>query len=278
MDGSLDLIKEELVGSTDDDGLRVSNFHALKEHVLPVADSTLLDLGASSQVLRIESLLAIFDVGERDDNLSAGGLGDTAQVKLLDSPDGDHTGLDEVLKGEVVDATRAEHDVGASLNDLPASVLADVHLLLTDLVKLLSVLAENLDTHLETELVEVEVNTGNLAVLEHLRHALGAARGLNGVAVDKDGFLGGHTVSLQDVHVLDWVLGLTLSVGHLDVPHGSDDHVGEEVRLGSEELRAHGGLGSLHDRLFGELVLAHNQLLLNKVDGLFESETVTRHN
>ena len=129
---------------------------------------------------------------------------------------------------------------------------------MADLVKLLSVLTKNLDSHLKAELVEVEVDASNLAVLENLGHTLRTTRGLNGVALDKDGFFRRKTVGLKNVHILDGILGLARSIGHLDLMHGANNHVGEEVRLSREKLGAHGSLGGLKNALFSELVLAHN--------------------
>lgn len=277
VDGSLDLIKEELVGTTDNDSLARLKSHALEEHVFPVTDTALLNLGAGTKILSLEFLGTILDISEGDNDLSTGGLGDTAEIELFNSADGNNASLDEVLEGEVIDSTGAEDDVGASLNDFLATVLADIHLLLADLVELLSVLAENLDTHLEAEFVEVEVDTGDLTVLENLGHSLGTARCLNCVTINEHGLFGGLAVGLQDVHVLNGVLGLAGGVGHLDGLHGVDNHVAEEVRLSSEELGAHGGLGGLEDGLRGEVTLTHDQLLLDEVDRLFEGHTVSRH-
>ena len=100
---------------------------------------------------------------------------------------------------------------------------------MADLIKLLSVLTKNLDSHLKTELVEVEIDASNLAVLENLGHTLRTTRGLNGVALDKDGFSRRKTVGLKNVHILDGILGLARSIGHLDLAHGANNHVCEEV-------------------------------------------------
>ena len=129
---------------------------------------------------------------------------------------------------------------------------------MADLIKLLSVLTKNLDSHLKTELVEVEIDASNLAVLENLGHTLRTTRGLNSVALDKDGFSRRKTVGLKNVHILDGILSLARSIGHLDLTHGANNHICEEVRLGREKLGAHGGLGGLKNALIGELVLAHN--------------------
>jgi len=278
MERALNLIEEELVGATDDDGHGGLLAHALEEHVLPVTNLALLNLGASAEVLSLVALVTILDVGKGDNDFGAGRLGDTAEIEFLDTTDSDDASLDEILEGEIVDTARAENDVGTSVDEKLAALFADVHLLLANLVELLSILAENCDAHLEAELVEVEVNAGDLAVLENLGHALGTTGGLEGVTLNGDGLFGGETVGLQDVHVLDGVLDATGSVGHLDLAHGANDHLGEEVRLSGQELGAHGSLGSLDDRVLGELGLTHNKGLLDEVDRLFQGHTVARHN
>ena len=279
MDRSLNLIEEELVGASDNNCLGGLLAHTLEEHVFPVTDFTFFDLGTGTEIIWAESFNTIFVVyiGERDDNSAASRFGDTTQIEFLDSSNGDNTGLYEILEGEVIDTAGAENNVGAGLNDLLAAVSADIHFLLADLIKLLSILAENLNTHLKAELVEVEVDEGELTVLHHLWHTLGAAGSLDSISIDKLRLFGGSTVSLEDVDVLDGVLGRAGSVGHLDVLHGSDDHVAEEVRLGSQKLGAHGGLGGSQYRFFVELGLAHNQLLLDEVDRLLEGHSVTSH-
>lgn len=47
---ALDLVEEEVIGSTEDHGLGLGGFHALKEGVVPIADALFEDLGAVAQV------------------------------------------------------------------------------------------------------------------------------------------------------------------------------------------------------------------------------------
>ena len=128
--------------------------------------------------------MTILNICKRDDNFGASGLGNTAQVKFLDSSNCDNSGLNEVLQCKVINASRTENDVCARVDDHLTSLFADVHFLLTDLIKLLGILAKDLNAHLEAEFVEVEVNTSDLAVLKHLWHALRAAGGLNSVTIN----------------------------------------------------------------------------------------------
>jgi hypothetical protein len=137
---------------------------------------------------------------------------------------------------------------------------------LTNFVKVIGVLNENLNAHLETEFVQVEVNTSDLGILHHLGHTLGRSGGLNSVTINKHGFLGGLTVSLEDVDVLDGVLGLALGVGHLDVLHSIDNHVGEEVSFTVEELGGHGGLGTVDKSFAAESVGLDGEVLGDEVD------------
>ena len=82
---------------------------------------------------------------------------------------------------------------------------------------------------------------------------------------------------LENVHVLYGILDLSLSISHPYSLHSVNNHRSEEVRLGSEELGAHGSLGGLQDGFVCQVILAHNQRPLDEVDGLFERHTVTSH-
>mmetsp|Transcript_9428 Transcript_9428/g.14442 ORF Transcript_9428/g.14442 Transcript_9428/m.14442 type:complete len:267 (-) Transcript_9428:635-1435(-) len=185
---SLNLLKEEVVGTSEDDGLSSGLAHALEEHVLPVTNSLLVHSLASSESLGLEGLLTL-DVGQGHNNLGSGVVGDSLQVVFGDASNGDHTSLHEVLEGEVVDSTGAEDDVSAGSDNLVATVLADIHLSLSDLVEGFGVVDENLDAHSEAVLVEVEVNASNLSTLDRSGHALSGSGSLDGVAVNELGVL-----------------------------------------------------------------------------------------
>jgi hypothetical protein len=263
VDGALNFVEEELVGTTNDNGGGALELHAFEEHVFPVTNLALLNNFALSKVFGVKRLGGLV-VSERDNNLGARVGGDAAEITLLDAADSDDTGLNEVLESKIIDTAGAENDVGTSSNNLLATFLADVHLALTDQVEVVRVLNENLDTHLEAVLVKVEVNASNLGVLHDLGHTLGGAGGLDGVASDKLSFLGRLTVSLKDVDVFDGVLDLARGVGHLHVLHGIDDHVGEELRLTCEELGAHGGSGGLDKGVATKRIALDSQVLLDK--------------
>lgn len=93
-------------------------------------------------------------------------------MALVNSSDSVDSVLNEVLEGEIIDSLRAKDNVGTGIDNLLASLLGNVHLLLSDLLKVVGVLNKNLDTHLESELVEVEVNTSDLGVLNLDGHSL----------------------------------------------------------------------------------------------------------
>ena len=80
--------------------------------------------------------------------------------------------LNEVLKSEIINTTRAENNVSTSLNNLLTSLTSNVHLTLTDLLKVLRVLNEDLNSHLKTIPVEVKVDEGNLGIIDVVWHAL----------------------------------------------------------------------------------------------------------
>ena len=78
----------------------------------------------------------------------------------------------------------------ASINNLLASLLADVHFALANFVEVVGVLHEDLNSHLESKLVQVEVDAGDLAVGQNLRHSLGGSSGFNSISIYKSRFFG----------------------------------------------------------------------------------------
>lgn len=104
MKGSLDFIKEEFVGTSNDDGLRSGFAHSLEEHVLPVTDSLFVDLLASTETFLVESLFSL-DISKGNDNLGSGVVGNSSEVGFLDSSNGNDSGFDEVLKSKVIDTS-----------------------------------------------------------------------------------------------------------------------------------------------------------------------------
>ncbi len=56
------------------------------------------------------------------------------------------------------------------------------------------------------------------------------------------------------MNVFNWVLDLSLGVGHLNILHSINDHVSEEVSLTIEELAAHARLGGIYESLSAQSV------------------------
>ncbi len=172
MERALDLFKEEIVSTTEEHGLGLGGLHTLKEGVIPVTNALFVDLAAVSKVAGLESLFAL-EVSEGHDDLTTSAVGNTSQIALLNTSDGNAVVLNEVLESEIINTTRAEDNVGTSFDDLLASLAGNVHLALSDLLEVLGVLHEHLDAHSEAVLVQVEVNEGDLSVVHVVRHALG---------------------------------------------------------------------------------------------------------
>jgi len=276
MDRAFDFIQEEIIGTTDDDCLGCCAFHAFEEHVFPVSNAAFFDELALTEVLSIVGLITL-EVSERGHNSSTSVVSDTAEISLVNAPDGNNTGLDEVLQSKVVNTTGAEDNIGTGGDNLLAALFANVHLSLSDLVKVIGVLNEDLDAHLESELVEVEVDEGDLAVLEDLGHTLRATGSLDRVSIDEGRLFAGLTVGLEEMDCLDVALGLAVFVGFLHVLHGLDDHVCKEFTFGSEKFGAHGSLCRLNKGIVTKGVGLDGKSLLNMFHGLFEGKTISSH-
>lgn len=137
---------------------------------------------------------------------------------------------------------------------------------------------EHLNSHCQSILAEVEIDAGDLAVLKGFWHSLGGSGGLDGVTINENRVLGGHTVGLEDVNGLNWVFCLASMVDGLDVLHGCDDHFGEKVTLGIKKLGGHGGFGGIDQGISSKSINLHTEVFLDVLYGLFERKSETRHN
>jgi hypothetical protein len=130
-------------------------------------------------------MLLTFEVSERHDNITTAAVSNTLEITLFNSSDGNAVVLNEVFESEIIDTSRAEDNVGTSLNDLLASLACHVHLTLTNLFKVLWILNEDLNSHLKSVLVEVEVNEGNFSIIHMNGHALGRSTSLNSITINE---------------------------------------------------------------------------------------------
>ena len=130
-------------------------------------------------------MLLTFEVSERHDNFTTAAVSNTLEITLFNSSDGNAVVLNEVFESEIIDTSRAEDNVGTSLNDLLASLACHVHLTLTNLFKVLWILNEDLNSHLKSVLVEVEVNEGNFSIIHMNGHALGRSTSLNSITINE---------------------------------------------------------------------------------------------
>jgi len=134
-------------------------------------------------------MLLTFEVSERHDNFTTAAVSNTLEITLFNSSDGNAVVLNEVFESEIIDTSRAEDNVGTSLNDLLASLACHVHLTLTNLFKVLWILNEHLNSHLKSVLVEVEVNESNFSINHLNGHALGRSTSLNSITINEAGLL-----------------------------------------------------------------------------------------
>lgn len=225
VDGSLNFIEEEIVGSTADNSLGAGLGHTFEEHVFPISNSSLFNQVTSSEVFGVEALFAGIDIGEGDNNVGTSVVSNSSEIGLLHTSNSNNSSLDEVLKSEIIDTSGAENNVSSGVDDHLTSLLADIHFSLSDLVKVIGVLNEDLYAHLHSELVEVEVNASNLGFFHKLGHLLGRAGSLNSISINELGFFTGHTMRFQNVNGLNRVFSLSLLVDVLNVLHGGNDHL-----------------------------------------------------
>lgn len=276
MERSLNFLKEEVISTSQNNGLSSGLSHTFEEHVFPVTDSLLINLFASSKARGIEALFSL-NIGQRNNDFTAGVVGDSLEIVLWDSSDGNAAGLNEILESEVINTSGAQDDVGTCVDQHLAPLLADIKLSLSDLIEGLWIMNEDLDSHGQSIFVQVEINKGDFGICDGFWHALGGSSGLNSVSVNKHGLLGGHSVSLQNVDGLDWVLGLSGVVDSLDSLHSVDSHISEEVALSIEELGRHRSFGGIDQGLSSESVDFDGQVALDVLDGLLQGKSVTSH-
>ncbi|KAH9397873.1 hypothetical protein TYRP_004202 [Tyrophagus putrescentiae] len=115
---ALHLVEEELVGAAQNDRRRVVN-------ELIVADSLLDHLFRLAEHGRLKGLLALH-VRQTGNQLAAGGLRYSLQVKLSTPPDRHDAALQTVLLTELIDAASGEDDISARVDDLQDALLGNV--------------------------------------------------------------------------------------------------------------------------------------------------------
>jgi hypothetical protein len=241
-----------------------------------VADALLDDLGASPEVLRVKSLAAL-EVRERQHELPPSCARDVPQVALLHAANPHHAGFDHKLGAEVVDALGGHDDVCAARDDLLNPLLRDLDLAVLNLLELGRVFDEDADAHLEAVALKVEAEEGDLRVRHLLRHALRAARAVEGEAVDELGLDRRAPVALQDRDRRHRVLDLARRRLHLDGKNGVHDHVGEEVGFRAEDLGREARLRAVHQHFAPKRLGVEDQPRLNLANRRTHCEAVARH-
>jgi len=112
VNGSLNFIQEEFVGTSQHNGLSSGFSHSLEEHVLPVTDSLFIDLLAISKVFRVERFFTL-DISKGNDNPSSGVVSNSPEVRFLNSSDGYDSSFNEVLESKVINTSCTENNIGA---------------------------------------------------------------------------------------------------------------------------------------------------------------------
>mmetsp|Transcript_12046 Transcript_12046/g.36584 ORF Transcript_12046/g.36584 Transcript_12046/m.36584 type:complete len:316 (-) Transcript_12046:298-1245(-) len=274
MDGALHLVQHVVVGPAQQNGARGGGLGPLDHDDVVVAHTLLLHALGLAQGGRVKGLLTVH-VRQGGDDGGTRRLGDPPEVVLGDPPARDGASLHKVLEGHVVNPLGGENDVGPCGEDLLDPLLRDVALLLPDLLELLGVAHQDLDSHLHPRLLQVHVQAGNLCVVDHLNHSLRCPAAVQGVALKELAFLGALSVGLENVDGLDRVLDVPNGVVGLHREHGVDEHVGKVVRVHSDDLGAHRRLGGVQQSVPAEILRLLGHALLEELAGLLGSQAVT---
>jgi hypothetical protein len=96
------------------------------EEVVPISDGLFVDFSGLSEPCGVEEFLTV-TLGHGGDNGGTASLGDSSEVALVDSSEGEDVVFDEVFGGKIVDTLGGDDNGGAGLDNLLNSVLEDVH-------------------------------------------------------------------------------------------------------------------------------------------------------
>merc|ERR1719486_218808 len=176
----------------------------------------------------------------------------------LASPHGHGSSLNKVFQAQVVDASSGQDHVGPGGQDLVDPLLGDVTLPVPHLLKLGGVVHQQLHAHLHLHLLQGEVKTGNLGLVDSSRHLLRGDGAVQGVAIDKHALPCGLSMSLQHVDGLDGVV-----VADLDGLGCVYNHLGKELIV-----------GAIDQTLLAKIIDLKSKMLLDVLDSLLAGQPV----
>lgn len=133
------------------------------------------------------------------------------------------------------------------VEDLVDPLLGDVALPVSHPLQLRGVVHQELHSHFHFHLLQGEVQDGDLCLGDSPWHLLGGDSAVESIVVHQHAFSGRLAMSLQHVDGLDLVV-----VADLDGLGCVDDHLREELIIGSDELAGHAGLGAVDQALLTE--------------------------
>lgn len=124
--------------------------------------------------------------------------------------------------------------------------------------------------------MEVEVEAGDLGVFYGGGHELVSLDCLYGVAIDELALSAALTVGLENIDILDVILGSEYRLGFNSLD-GADYQVREEGGVGVDKLARHGGPGAVVEGFLSEALDGDCELVLD-VSACFLGSHLVPHN
>mmetsp|Transcript_22640 Transcript_22640/g.65168 ORF Transcript_22640/g.65168 Transcript_22640/m.65168 type:complete len:482 (+) Transcript_22640:434-1879(+) len=243
VDAALTFGNELLATTAKDDGRRELGGTVGEDIEALVTDALLLEATAGAQ----DTLEHIVGAGLDG---AAGGLGDALEVAILHPAGAEQTAVGKVLRRQIADGELAEDDVGPAVDAGVELVVDDLPLGVDDALVLAGILDADLGVLLLGLELELDVEEEDLGMVELLGHLLEAGVGeglLEGdAALDEEGLA---DVAARDALDGDEAVEVVEAAGLVEGFDGIDDHGGEQVLVGGDELGVEGRAAALEEHL-----------------------------
>lgn len=203
-----DFIAHQIVGSSNDNGRATRFGHSFKENKVPITNGFFFNFISMSQVRGVKDFFS-FRSSQSCENSSSAWLSNFSEIILIDSSKSHNACFNQILASNIIHSLCGDDNCGSCGDNLFASFLKNLALLEPDFFKIFGVTNKDLNAHLESELIKIEVKTGDFGIFHHSWHRLRGPESSQSVSLDQFTLERGLTMRLKNIDVFDWVSGFT---------------------------------------------------------------------
>lgn len=184
------------------------------------------------------------------------------QISLINSSETNTTCLEHILGCSIIDTHFGEDNIGSCFDDFVDSWFQDIALFLPDFFQVLGIIHQNLDTKLQSEFVEIEIQACNFGFFYLSGHQLVSLYCLNRIPIYQLALSTALPVRFQDVdvfYVVFWAEDRFL----LNTTDWVYHQVCEKARIYIDKLARHRSLCAVKQSLLTKTVNRLSKFILN---------------